>query len=368
MSQFSKCVDRVVDSHVHLRDIAEIDDLVEHCRKIGFARMNLACYANSEAVNENASGFAAAARYPDVFTMFAGLDHSTYWSKGKTVAPTFPEQVDTLRKIGARGIKMLETKPTSRQDLPIAIDDDYFEPFFAAVEENGMPMLWHAADPEEFWDAEKTPEWAASRGWGYDETDVPKETLYAEVERVLARHPRMNVILAHFYFLSADLPRAAAFLDTHDRVLIDLAPGIEMLHNCSTDPAASREFFCRYAEQIVYGTDIASSQTQTEAYVRADLVRRWLETDEVFVVPEEADFLLGGAGDGKIVGMALPTDVLEQIYAANFERLIGPEPSQIDTAAAEAECRRLAGIVAAKAGKAESETEAARAANMLATM
>ena len=77
MGQFSKCVDRVVDSHVHLRDIAEIDDLVEHCRKIGFARMNLACYAWSETVNGNAPGFAAAARYPDVFTMFAGLAPST---------------------------------------------------------------------------------------------------------------------------------------------------------------------------------------------------------------------------------------------------------------------------------------------------
>ena len=42
-----------------------------------------------------------------------------------------------------------------------------------------------------------------------------KEELYAEVDEVLRRHPNLRVIFAHFYFLSADLPRAARFFDAH---------------------------------------------------------------------------------------------------------------------------------------------------------
>jgi hypothetical protein len=141
-----------------------------------------------------------------------------------------------------------------------------------------------------------------------------------------------------------------------------------MLHNCSADPAASREFFCRYADRICYGTDIQSSQSPAEAAARAHLVRRWLEGQEAFTVPPEADFLLGAAADGQIVGMALPADVLGQIYAGNFERLIGPRPSRIDIAAAEAECRRLAPLAAESSGKPAAETEAARAADLLAAL
>ena len=45
--------------------------------------------------------------------------------------------------------------------------------------------------------------------------DVTKEELYSEVEQVLRQHPGLKVILAHFYFLSADLPRARRFMDEH---------------------------------------------------------------------------------------------------------------------------------------------------------
>ncbi|PIZ45080.1 MAG: hypothetical protein COY42_12875, partial [Armatimonadetes bacterium CG_4_10_14_0_8_um_filter_66_14] len=272
------------------------------------------------------------------------------------------EQVDRLRALGADGIKMIENKPTARKLLDVPVDSDYFADYFARVEETGFPVLWHVNDPEEFWIPELTPSWARERGWGYDETFVAKEQLYAEVENVLARHPKLKLLFAHFYFLSADLPRAARLFDRFENVHLDLAPGVELLYNLSQDVEATREFFTKYADRIVFGTDTASGNSPQEAQIRAGLVTRWLETDDEYRVPDEADFLLGPPEDGLMRGLSLPADVLARIYRGNFERLAGSRPILLDRSLAAEECDRIAAEIDALAGRRLEDNHARAAA------
>ena len=341
---------RLVDSHVHLRNLRDIENLEAIRRHIGFERMNIVCLFSREGVNNNASAFAAKARYPESFCFFGGLDHSEYFSGGKIKTPSLAEQVDRLMAIGADGIKMLENKPTHRRILDIPVDGPYFEEHFAHLEGNGIPVVWHVCDPEEFWNPETTPSWAKSRGWGYDETFTPKGQLYAEVENVLKRHPRLRIIFAHFLFLSSDLPRAASWLDTFPNVHLDLSPGIEFLYNLSKDVSATREFFIKYADRIVFGTDISSNHTLQEATVRSGIVTRWLETEDEYRIPDGADFVLGPSEDGVIRGLLLPGDVLERIYRSNFVRLAGDQPKPLDRDAAIVECERIIGEIGVLGG------------------
>jgi predicted TIM-barrel fold metal-dependent hydrolase len=306
------------------------------------------------------------ARYPSRFFVFAGLNHAERLSGGKVRGPSLAEQADTFVKMGCDGIKMIEGKPTSRQRMDIPVTDPYFADYWACVEELGLPIVWHVNDPEEFWDPERIPGWAKERNWGYGPDDVQSEELYAEVDEVLARHPGLKIIFAHFYFLSADLARAARFFDEHPGVHFDLAPGIEMLYNISRDPGAGRDFFVNHADRILYGTDLSSGQTVEEARVRAGIVFRWLESDDTFRVPGEADFLLGPPEDGIIQGMSLPDDVLASIYRDNFVRLAGAEPEPLSVQTAIAECERLAAIAEALSGKPAAETDAAQVAERLA--
>jgi predicted TIM-barrel fold metal-dependent hydrolase len=223
-------------------------------------------------------------------------------------------------------------------------------------------------DPEEFWSPEKIPGWAKERNWGYGPNDVKKEQLYTEVARVLARHPKLKVIFAHFYFLSADLPRAARFFDEHTSVCFDLAPGVEMLYNISRHPEAGREFFIKYADRIVYGTDLSSGQSLPQARVRAGIVYRWLESAETFRMPPEADFLLGPPEDGVVHGMSLPKDVLARIYHRNFVRMVRAKPKQLRRQAAIDMCTGIASIAEAMSGKRAAETEAGKVAAKLGAM
>ncbi len=307
------------------------------------------------------------ARHPGRFFVFAGLNHAEELSGGRIKTPGLAEQAVRFMEMGCDGIKMIEGKPASRRKMNIPATSSYYSDYWARVEELGFPVLWHVNDPEEFWDPEKIPGWAKERDWGYGSGDIQKEELYTEVEEVLERHPRLKVVLPHFYFLSADLPRAARFLDRHPNACFDLAPGIEMLYNISRDSKAGREFFIKRADRILFGTDLASGLTVDQGRVRAGILFRWLESGGAFRVPENPDFLLGPPEDGIIRGMSLPDDVLARIYRGNFIRLAGPEPKPLLIEKAVAECETLANIAEAMSGIPASETEAGKAAARLAS-
>ncbi len=355
----------IVDGHVHMGAHTEEASLLRIAEATGIARMNLVSIQNPATGSGLAQSLYMKARHPDQFFVFAGLNHAEKLSGGRVKMPGLAEQVEQFVQVGCDGIKMIEGKPTSRQRMDVPVSDPYFAPYWARVEELGLPIVWHVNDPEEFWDADRLPAWAKEHGWGYGPDDVQKETLYAEVDEVLARHPRLNIILAHFYFLSADLERAARFLDAHPTVCFDLAPGVEMLYNLSQTPEASREFFIRFADRIVFGSDLSSGQPVTEARARAGITFRWLESADTFCVPPEADFLLGAPDDGVIRGMSLPNEALRKIYGGNFTRLAGDGPRALDVECAVELCERLAAVAEAMSGVSPAETEAGQVARKL---
>ncbi len=366
MTEWSSRQRGIVDCHVHMAGTAGERAMLSIRDAAGIEKMALVSIQNPEAGTGLPQSLYMKSRHPMEFFVFAGLNHAAELSGGRVSAPSLTEQVSAFVEMGCDGIKMIEGKPTSRRRMDIPVTAAYFADYWARVEDLGLPIVWHVNDPEEFWDPHAIPGWARERNWGYGADDVQKEALYAEVDEVLARHPRLRIIFAHFYFLSADLPRAARFLDEHPTVHLDLAPGIEMLYNISRDPQAGREFFVRYADRILFGTDLASGLTVQEGRVRAGIVFRWLETDDEFRVPEEADFLLGPPEDGIIHGMSLPDDALAMIYRGNFVRLVGADPRPLNVQAAIAGCQQLAAIADAMSGTPAADTEAARVAAGLA--
>jgi predicted TIM-barrel fold metal-dependent hydrolase len=365
MDEWSSRVKGIVDGHVHMGTMVEESSMLAIGEATAIAKMNLVSIQNPEAGSGLPQSLYMKARHAGQFYVFAGLNHAEKLSEGRVKTSSLVEQAESFVELGCDGIKMIEGKPTSRQRMDVPVTDPYFADYWARVEELGTPIVWHVNDPEEFWDPERIPGWAKERNWGYGPDDAQKEQLYAEVDEVLSRHPRLKIILAHFYFLSADLPRARRFLDEHPTVHFDLAPGVEMLYNLSHDVDASRAFFVEYADRIVFGTDLFSRLTVEEGRIRAGLVFRWLESDDAYRVPEAADFLLGPPEDGGIRGMSLPDDVLRQIYHDNFSRLAGSEPRALNVGRAVEACERLAALAEALSGNPAAETEAARVAESL---
>ena len=337
----------LIDCHVHHRHPSLIPDVVALMDTVGIEAINVVSTPDPEWVNLNPQALEFKARYPHRVYVFGSLDYSELFTQG-CLTSNLADQIGVLQDLGCDGLKMVEGKPLARKLLPLPpFDGPEYRDFFATLEEKGFPLLFHVADPEEFWDEELAPPGVKARGWFYDDRTFPaKEELYTEVGHVLQRHPNLRVIFAHFYFLSADLPRAATLLDTYPHVHLDICPGGEMYVNFSKQPQATREFFLRYQDRIIYGTDTGASSLRTDTTPSLDEKRQmdkhwymhmFLETEGPFQAPPTFR-------QDTITGIGLPEEALVKIYRDNFQRLVGDKPVQLNQRAAYEECQRLAAI------------------------
>jgi predicted TIM-barrel fold metal-dependent hydrolase len=354
----------LIDGHVHGLSVGEANNIPKLMDVINAKQAGIACQSDLNVTNNNPAGFVLKARHPERFYVLAGLEHSGHLH-GLESALSLSQQVYRLKEIGVDGIKLLASKPTEWKRLGEPLDGPYFREFFSVCEELNIPLLWHVADPEEFWEPEKLPRWAREKGWGYDESFPSIEELYRETENVLRRHPGLCVVFPHVYFLSADLERAERFLSEFPNVNFDLAPGIELYYNLSFSREKARNFFCRFSGRILFGTDILSCLSQGEARARACIIYRFLTEKESFRIPEAADFLLGPPEDGIIHGLDLPEEVVKSVLQENFRRLFGRSPVKLNVTAAREECLRLAEIEASVKSCPLEETEGAQAEKIL---
>jgi len=358
----------LIDCHVHFGQLGSMKNVLDILGAADFHRITLLSLASTrfdeeKAPNLNPEAIALKALHPEMFYAFGGLDYYAVLRGGGT--PHLSDQVDNLERIGFDGIKMVEGKPDSRRALGIKFDDPFFEDYFQRLEERRLPLLFHVADPEEFWDPNAVPSWAKRSGWFYDSTFPSKQQLYEEVGHVLDSHPDLRVIFAHFYFLSGSPEAAAEFIENHSCVSLDITPGIEMYHNFSAGRDKWREFFMKYQDKILFGTDISSDQSIESALARVWIIRKFLETDAVFYAPYESDSLLDAGARKPLQGLNLPTQVLEKIYCENFRRLSGSIPKRLDHNLAIEECERLAGEEALMGGGAMESSVGIAVANLI---
>ncbi len=345
----------IIDGHIHFAHYNLAQPLMAILDDAAIERFNLVCTPHPQRISLTPDALYLKAQYPERAYVFGCLDPSPLLVMPEQAGEIFAEYACDLIKMGCDGIKMLEGKPDMRKLLPIPdFDSAIFAPYWERMEAEGIPLVFHVNDPEEFWDAQAAPEWARSMGWFYgDGTFINNEDQYRQVQAVMRRHPKLKVIFAHFFFFSAQLPRLAAWLDEYPNMLVDLTPGIEMFYNFQRNLQATRDFFIKYQDRIVYGTDIGAKALLTsaaagiekgESNLRMQTVRKFLENDGEFSLNIKAGFLFGDP-DQVLSGIALPDEILQKIYHKNFERLTARMPAPLHPALIVEECERLMSFI-----------------------
>ena len=316
----------ITDSHIHFIHPERMNEVLKIMDTVPYQRANLVCTPNPDGSNHNPAALYFKERYPDRIYICGALDYPPALADPANAAKILASQVRDLRKLGFDGVKMIEGKPMVRKLLPFPLDGPMYQEMWAVQEQERFPVVFHVADPDEFWDPQLCPDWARQNGWDYSDGSYPsKEDLYTEVEHILSMHPGLRIIFAHFYFLAHDLERAARFLETHPQVYFDLTPHLEMYSILSRQLEAARAFFVRYQDRILYGTDLDTRLLQRGPdglqFVMsiAWLIRSFLETNDAISMP----------GMPAVQGVGLPQTVLEKIYHANFERLFGAHPAPL---------------------------------------
>jgi len=348
----------LIDGHVHFPHYSLGDPLMSIMEEAGVGALAVVCTPDENRLSLVPDAMHLKGCFPERVYVFGGLDISPLFMTPDIAGEAFAHYVDVLREMGADGIKMIEGKAMIRKQLPIPdFDAPVYAPYWEKLAETQTPLIFHVNDPEEFWDPEKVPDWAREMGWFYgDGTYIDNEDQYRQVLNVLERHPKLNVTFAHFFFLSAQLERLAEYLDRYPNMRVDLTPGIEMYHNFSKNPLKAREFFLKYQDRILYGTDIGANAlladresgiAREESLARVEVVRGFLEYDGPFTLNHEG-FLFGGK-EAVFHGINLPEEVLAKIYAKNFIDFAGGIPNPLNPEAIVEECQRLEMMINAMA-------------------
>lgn len=253
--------------------------------------------------------------YPGRFMVFTQID----WSKIDD--PNFSQemvaQIDDAVSRGARGLKVLKDLGLGVHDKSgklITVDDSRLDPIWAECGRLGIPVSIHVSDPEAFFHPvdntnERYEELIEHPDWSFAGSQFPSKVAILEArDRVIARHPDTTFVALHVANWPENLDYVSQELDRYPNMMVEFGAREAEL---GRQPRRAREFFLKYQDRIMFGTDNGMEEEMYRNHFR------WLETgDEYF------DYWgYPGQGRWEIYGMELPDGVLEKIYHLNAERV-----------------------------------------------
>lgn len=230
-------------------------------------------------------------------------------------------QYNELMEIGFDGMKMLEGKPECHQRSKMPLDSDYYEPYFAQAEKDKTHILTHVNDPAFFWDENKISEEEKRKGWFYGNGDYLSNTeMYAQMDRLFEKHPSLNMTLAHFYFRSESPEILENMFQKYPNLAIDITPGGEMYLDFNKNPEYFHNFFEKYSDRILFGTDGDFPRGEEAMRWLVDRIYRFLKTDEI----------IDSFSGVKIQSIKIADEHIENIFSKNFIKRVGNRPREIN--------------------------------------
>lgn len=209
----------------------------------------------------------------------------------------------------------------------LMLDDPELEPVFSFLEENNITVLGHQGEPKNCWlpvdemtvqsDKDYFSEHPEYHMYLHDEYPAYHKHIEAR-DAILDRHPNLQFMGLHLASLEWSLDEVASRLDRYPNLAVDLAERIAHLYyHAGEDRQRVIDFFDRYQDRIIYGTDIINDPDQSSETINEELASRWtthwkfLATDNPMESPQvEKSFR----------GLNLSESILEKVYCSNAKR------------------------------------------------
>ena len=254
----------------------------------------------------------------------------------RAAQPDYPkfqaDEIERAHKAGARGLKVLKTlglylrEGISTGPL-VKIDDRRLDPMWEVCGSLGLPVAIHVSDPEAFFLPidrfnERFEELNNHPDWSFHGKDFPSNReLLESRNRVFERHPGTQFIVLHFGNFAENLEYVGQCMDRYPNTHVELGARIGEL---GRQPRASRRFFERHQDRIMFGTDAVPDGYETPQQVFVDALYeiyfRFLETEDEYF--DYAPAPVPPQGRWRIYGIGLPDQILKKVYWDNAARVL----------------------------------------------
>jgi predicted TIM-barrel fold metal-dependent hydrolase len=307
----------VVDFHSHdyPKSDTEVDRWVQTMEKLGIAKTMILSYSTGAKFDSVVDKYA---RYKDRFEIWCGFDYTGYDKPGwqqRAVA-----ELERCFKKGARGVGELGDKGLGElYSLPVPgyglhIDDVRMKPLLQKCAELHMPVSIHVAEDAWMYEtADSTNDGLMnSATWKVDMTKqgiLDHDQLIATLENAVRENPKTIFIACHLANCCSDLSVLGRLLDKYPNLYADIAARYGEI---APIPRYVHNFMEKYADRIVYGTDMGT------AAIMYSTTFRILETaDEHFY--DRALFNY----HWPLYGLSLSDAALKKIYNGNAKKILG---------------------------------------------
>lgn len=279
-------------------------------------------------------------KYKDRFVIYANINWIGNGSRGDPSSwachqSDFARQtvfaLEEAKRAGISGVKVFKMFGLGYRNPDgslVEIDDARFDPIWETCGRLGLPVIIHTADPSAFFDPispenERFEELSRHPDWSFHGDRFPSRAeLHAARNRMFAKHPGTTFIAAHFGNDAEDLRETAKMLDDHPNVVVEFASRISEL---GRQPYSARDFFLKYQDRILFGTDGPWPEQRYRYYWR------FLETKDEYFPYSDKPF--PPQGFWRICGIYLPDEVLKKIYFQNAADLIPGVRQRLNAAA-----------------------------------
>ena len=308
----------IIDFHTHdyTKTDADLDAWVRTMDSVGITKANILTYTTGAEFDSLAAKYR---RYKDRFNVWCGFDYTGFdkpgWT-GRAVA-----ELERCHRNGARGVGELGDKGLGEfysKPVPstMHIDDPRMQPLLKKCGELHMPVSVHVA--EDAWmylAADSTNDGLMNAGtWKVDMSKkgiLDHDQLVKTLENAVKANPKTTFIACHLANCCSNLDQLARLFDLYPNLYADIAARYGEI---SPIPRYTKAFMEKYADRLVYGTDMGTSMKMYRTTFRI------LETaDEHFYDRELLDY------HWPLYGLNLSAEALERIYHLNGEKILAEE-------------------------------------------
>lgn len=335
ITKINKAKYPVIDMHAHHYTLTskEVAERVKVMDEVG---------VDKSVVYTNATGsrfdsiYSLYSKYPDRFMVYCGFDFSDYPKEGWAARTV--KELQRCVSVGARGVGEIHDKGNGLVK-GLHPDDPGLDPVFQACADMKLPINLHIIDPIWMYMPMDSTNDGLMRAWTWKIQDTSKMIGYFGLinvlENTLKRHPNNKFVIAHLGNLTFDLVRLGELFEKYPNFDADIAARFSEF---STIPRTAANFFEKYQDRLVYGTDYGwevwvSDKNNVKSERRPGfspygqkeptLAEMFRMTFRVLETEDEHFYMTNLLGyKWPLYGLGLSDKVLEKIYRINAEKII----------------------------------------------